>query len=85
MRRWLRSAGPVEWRDLNQEKITTVLLGASNGLAVPGLVALLKALRVNRLAATLLRVVPLTPGIHLLVRKGRGRPEARLSDVEPAS
>jgi len=69
VKRWLRAAGPVTWQDLNEDKIQSVLLGTWNGLSHPRLVSFLKRTGLNRSVAHILRLLPLTPSVHLLVRK----------------
>jgi 2-polyprenyl-3-methyl-5-hydroxy-6-metoxy-1,4-benzoquinol methylase len=71
VKRWLRSCGNLEWRDLSHDKIDEVLTGDNHGLFAPKLVARIKALHLNGIAAKMSRCFPLTPSMTLLVKKRR--------------
>jgi 2-polyprenyl-3-methyl-5-hydroxy-6-metoxy-1,4-benzoquinol methylase len=69
VKKWLRSAGDLEWRDLAPGKVEEILTGEDNGLFNPGLVGRIKALHLSGLIISLARVFPVMPSVLLLVKK----------------
>jgi len=70
VKRWLRQTGRVEWLDLNEAKIDSVLLGDDgNGLRAPGAVSWIKLVGLAPLAARILKGLPIAPSVNLLIKK----------------